>query len=121
MSQGTATDYKVHQWLQEISDAGWVSLHYDDPLIGAINQNEISGGGYARQKAVFTVPANRAIWNTADIVWTGLLQGQITHWGIYDDHTLGNLTYSGRLPGIVSLLNGKGYRIGAGDFALSMA
>src|SRR4051812_7480936 len=121
MSQGSASDYQVHAWLQQIVASAYGSLHYDDPTLGAINNNEVSGGGYLRPQILFTAPVNRGIWNSADIIWNGLLQGQITHWGINDASAGGNLIYSGRLPGITSLLTGRGYRIGAGGLAVSFA
>ena len=47
MSSGSFTDEQVHVWLQEVADAGWISLHFDTPALGAVGLAEISGAGTA--------------------------------------------------------------------------
>jgi hypothetical protein len=121
MSVGTFTDQRVHKWLQDIADAGWVSLHYDSPALDGIGGSEISGGGYARVKVDFTQPTNRAIWSITDARWTGLVQTTLTHFGVWDSQVKGSLEGYGLLPSKVIILTGKGYVIKAGNLALSFA
>lgn len=119
MSDGTFTDYKVHQWLQEVANGAWVSLHYDSPSLGGVGASEISGGGYKRSKVPFSQPSNRTIWSLGDARFTGLTQNQLTHFGIWDKTTLGNLVAYGRLPSTRVVLNGQGYVIFEGELAIS--
>lgn len=116
---GSFSDYQVHQWLLEVSDGSWVSLHYDTPALGGTGLNEVSGGGYLRQQAHFSSPANRAIWSLADVRFTGLLQHQLTHFGIWNDQDQGDLLAYASLPERVTVLNGWGYTIRQGELALS--
>lgn len=120
MSQGAFTDEQVHIWLQEIADNAWVSLHFDTPALGGIGRNEISGGGYLRVKGKFTSPANRAIWSVDDVRWTGLTQTILTHYGVWNHPTHGMMRAYGRLPQKVSLLNGWGHLMRAGELAVSI-
>ena len=121
MSSGTFTDDQVHDWLSDIAVAGWVSMHYESPGIGGIGKAEISGGGYLRVQATFSDPANRSMWNTADIRFTGLRQNRLTHFGIWDSATGGMLRAYGELPEEKTVLDGQGYVIYAGKLALSVA
>jgi hypothetical protein len=120
MSDGTWSDEQVHLWLQDVADAGWVSLHYDSPILGGLDRAEISGGGYKRIKVSFSQPSNRIIWSLTDARFTGLVQTQLTHFGIWSGESLGMLRASGLLPTKVIILNGKGFVIPAGELALSI-
>lgn len=117
---GGFEDWQVHQWLQEVADAGWISLHYDSPGLDLITRAEIEGGGYTRFKMAFSQPANRTIWSLIDARFTGLLQTRLTHFGVWTDEFQGSLRASGRLPEAVTVLNGKGYILHAGELALSI-
>ena len=114
------TDAKVHQWLEEIADEAWLSLHYDTPDLGGIGSCEIFGGGYQRQRVSFTKPANRTIWSLAEVRFTGLTENQLTHIGIWDDQYNGTLCASCPLPEKKIIVNGWGYVIPEGELALSL-
>ena len=118
--EGSFTDSQVHKWLQDIADNGWVSLHYDMPALGGIGLCEIDGGGYNRQKAIFSQPANRSIWSLEDIRFTGLRQTQLTHFGVFTKQQNGLMICYGRLPEKQIILNGKGYIIHEGELAISI-
>jgi len=117
--EGSFSDDYVHEWLQQVSDAAYVSLHYDTPALGSVGANEIHGGGYARTKVAFTQPANRVIWSMEDAVFTGLTQNQITHFGIWNQGINGRLICYGRLPTPAIITTGQGYVIYEGEIALS--
>jgi hypothetical protein len=120
MSNGTFSDEQVHRWLQEVADAGWVGLHYDDPTLGGVSRAEISGGGYARVRMSFSQPSNRSIWSLIDARFTGLVQTRLTHFSVWDSQNLGLFRASGELPTKVIVLNGKGFVVPAGQLALSL-
>jgi hypothetical protein len=119
--EGSVSDEQVHRWLQNIADAGFVSLHVDTPALGGIDRAEISGGGYRRFEMAWTQPANRSIWSQKDAKFTGLMQCRISYFGIWSQLHGGLLRAYAELPKPVSILNGKGYVIPAGELAISLA
>jgi hypothetical protein len=116
---GTFTDQTVNEWLQQIAEKAFCSLHYDSPAMGGVGAAEISGGGYRRIKVSFSQPSNRVIWSLADVRWTGLEQTQITHFGLWNTARKGALLAYGPLPEKRVVLNGQGYSIREGELALS--
>ena len=119
MSDGSLTEEQAHTWLQDIADAGWVSLHYDSPALNGIDRAEIAGGGYQRVKMAFSQPNNRAIWSLIDARFTGLQQTKLVYFGVWDKKTKGMLRAYGELPTPAVVLNGKGYILHAGLIAIS--
>ncbi len=110
----------MHQWLQVIADGSWISLHYDTPALADASFSEIYGGGYVRQKAACAQPTSRTIWSILPIRFTGLTQGQLTHFGVWDSQTGGLLLAYAALPERVPLLSGQGYVIPDGELAISV-
>jgi hypothetical protein len=119
MSSGSFTDEQVHIWLQEVADAGWISLHFDTPALGAVGLAEISGGGYRRVNMIWSQPVNRIIWSLDDARFIGLTQTQLTHFGVWDQQFQGMLRAYGDLPEKINVLNGWGYALKAGELAVS--
>lgn len=119
---GTFDDATVHGWLQDLIDAGmWVSLHYEDPALMGIGRGEISGGGYVRLTSGWSTPASRTTWNLAALAFVGLPAVTLTHFGIWDDDTGGDIKGYGALAQPKIIGAGQAYRILAGDLALSIA
>lgn len=54
---------------------------------------QVSGGGYARQSVTFGAASGGAIANSGAVSWTasGANYGTVTHIGIFDASTAGNL------------------------------
>jgi hypothetical protein len=117
---GTITDDQAHAWLQDIADAGWISLHYDNPGLGDENLAEIYGGGYLRYKMAFSPPANRGIWSLYDARFTGLNQTKLVYFGIWTNQHKGWLRAYGELPRAKVVTNGGGYVIPQGELAISI-
>lgn len=69
----------------------WLSLHTADPLHGGLNTAELVGGGYARQRVGWSVPANRTITNTGDVMFQQLPVATIGWLGVYDAGVGGTL------------------------------
>ena len=123
MSYGTFEDETVHAWLACVRDNAWVSLHYESPALSVTSRGEISGGGYVRRNANFSVPASRAMWLLEDVIFTGLLENRLTHFGIWNAKSAGKLKAYGLLTpdgSEVRILDGNGYVLHAGDLALSI-
>jgi hypothetical protein len=117
---GSLTDEQAHRWLQQIADAGWVSLHFDTPALGGVDRAEIVGGGYQRFKMAWSQPTNRAIWSLVDARYAGLQQTKITYFGVWSGSGKDAfLRAYGELPEPRVVLNGKGFILHAGSIAVS--
>ena len=82
---------------------------------------ELSGSGYARQATAFTVSGYTAS-NTAAAEWataTGSW-GTITHVGVFDAATSGNLLAYGALTASKTIATGDVFRIPAGDLDITL-
>jgi|SRR5262245_54449373 len=125
MAYGSVTDAQVHEWLKDIAESGWISLHFDTPALGGELHNELDGGGYQRFKMIWSPPTNRAIWSMVDARFTGLLATKITFFGVWNMKGTGTVDNPARLmayaelPEPVVVLNGKGYVLHQGDVAIS--
>jgi len=82
---------------------------------------EVSGGGYARQSAAFTVSGNTAS-NSASIEYPTATAsyGTVTHVGIYDASTGGNLMAYASLTASKAIDTGDVFRIPTGDLDITL-
>ncbi len=105
----------------------YISLHTGSPLDDDSGANEVSGGSYARvtKTAGFTVAGGGAgtasnttavSFPTATANW-----GTVTHVGIYDAATVGNLLAHGALDTSRTVNSGGTVEFGAGDLVMSLA
>jgi len=82
---------------------------------------EVSGGSYARQSGSFTVSGNTATTDaaiefpTATGTW-----GTVTHIGIYDAVSAGNLLAYAALTTSKSIASGDVFRIPTGDIDITL-
>ena len=82
---------------------------------------EVSGGSYARQAGSFSVSGNTATttaaieFPTATASW-----GTITHIGIYDAASAGNLLAYASLTASKSIASGDVFRIPTGDIDITL-
>ena len=100
----------------------YVSLHTADPT-DAGTGTEVSGGSYARQSATFGAPSNGASATSADITFpqaTGNW-GTVTHIGIWDALTTGNLFYHTQLDASKTIDTGDVFKIASGSLTVTLA
>jgi hypothetical protein len=104
----------------------YVALYTSDPT-AADTGTEVSGGDYARQEVSFTVPTiingKQTIRNSADIVFpiaTGDW-GTVSHVGIRDAATGGNLLYYGPWSAARTILEGDRPRILQDSLVLTLS
>jgi len=100
----------------------YVGLFTDDPT-DADTGTEVSGGSYARQSASFDTPSNGASTTDADITFptaTGNW-GTVTHFGLYDALTSGNLLYHGALNNSKIIQTGDIFKIETGNLTVTLA
>ena len=103
----------------------YVALYTTDPT-DADSGTEVSGGSYARVKVLFNAPVDiggeAVCANTATIEFPEATNswGTVTHIGIRDSLTVGNLLYHGVLQTPKSIDAGDVFRFLAGDIKIGM-
>lgn len=100
----------------------YLALYTSDPT-DADSGTEVSGGAYARQSVAFDAPSNGVTQNTSDITFPQATAdwGTITHVGLRDALTGGNLLFHGALSPNTQINNGGQLQIDAGDLEVTLA
>ena len=98
----------------------YLALFTSDPAEDG-SGTEVSGGDYARQSVAFTVSGNTAS-NTAAIEYPTATAsyGSVTHVGIYDASTAGNLMAYAALTSAKTIASGDVFRVPAGDLDITL-
>lgn len=93
-----------------------LALYTSDPT-DADSGTEVSGGSYARQPVAFDAAASGATQNTAEIVFPVATAnwGTITHIGLRDATSGGNLLAHAPLAASKAIDSGDQFRISAGE------
>ena len=100
----------------------YVSLFTSDPT-DAGTGTEVSGGSYARTAVTFGAPSNGVSTNSADVTFptaTGSW-GTVTHIGIHDALTTGNLLYHTALDTSKTIGSGDIFKITTGNLSVTLA
>jgi hypothetical protein len=101
--------------------AVYVGLYTSDPGEGNTG-TEVSGGSYARTAVTFGAPSNGVSTNSASVTFptaTGTW-GTVTHIGILDATTSGNLLYYTPLDASKSIASGDVFTISTGNLSVTM-
>ena len=82
---------------------------------------EVSGGGYGRQAVTFTISGNTAS-NNAAIEWDTATAGYgtVTHVGVFDAATSGNLIAYAALTTSKTIDTGDVFRLPSGDLDITL-
>jgi len=82
---------------------------------------EVSGGGYARQSVAFTTSGNTTSNNAAVEFPTATGNyGTVTHVGVYDASTSGNLMAYAALSSNKTIETGDVFRVPSGDLDITL-
>mgnify|MGYP006908242532 FL=1 len=99
----------------------YVGLFTADPTDTGSGATEISGNGYARVSASFTVSGNAATTSAAvEFAAATGSWGTISHIGIFDASTGGNLIAHSALTASKAIANGDVFRIPASDIDITL-
>jgi hypothetical protein len=103
----------------------YIGLYTASPTDTGSGATEISGSSYARQSMSFAVPDTTAgtTSTNADITFpqaTGAW-GTITHFGIYDAATAGNLLFWGAFTASKTIASGDVFKISSGNLTVTAA
>lgn len=98
-----------------------LALYTSDPT-DADSGTEVSGGSYARQAVSFDAAASGATQNSADVTFpvASANWGTITHVGVRDAASGGNLLWHGPLTASKTINTGDQFKIAAGDLDVSL-
>lgn len=99
----------------------YVALYTTDPT-DADTGTEVSGGSYARQAVTFGAPSNGVTTNSASVTFptaTGNW-GTITHIGIRDASTAGNLLYHTPLDTSKTVNTSDVFTISSGNLSVTL-
>lgn len=101
--------------------AVYVGLYTTDPGEGNTG-TEVSGGSYARTAVTFGAPSNGVSTNSGAVTFptaTGTW-GTVTHIGILDASTSGNLLYYTPLDASKSIASGDVFTISTGNLSVTL-
>ena len=100
----------------------YVALYTTDPT-DADTGTEVTGGSYARQSVTFAAPSNGVTTNSADVTFPTctLAWGTVTHIGIRDASTAGNLLYHTPLDASKTIDLGDIFKITTGNLSVTLA
>lgn len=100
----------------------YVALFTTDPT-DAGTGTEVSGGSYARTSVTFAAPSNGASASNADCTFPTCTStwGTVTHIGLYDASTSGNLLYHTPLDTSKLIETGDIFKIASGSLTVTLA
>lgn len=100
----------------------YVGLHTADPTDAGTGA-EVAGNSYARTSVTFGAPSGGVATSNADCTFpqaTGTW-GTITHIGLWDASTTGNLLYHTQLDSSKTIENGDIFKIASGSLTVTLA
>ena len=99
----------------------WLALFTDDPT-DADTGTEVAASSYGRVQITFIAPTNGSTENDAELAFAQATEswGTITHIGVYDAETAGNLLYHGALSAGRIIAVDDTFRIAAGDLDITL-
>ena len=100
----------------------YVALFTTDPT-DAGSGTEVTGGSYARTAVTFGAPSNGVSTNSADVTFSTCTAswGTVSHIGIYDALTTGNLLYHTPLDTSKTIDTGDIFKISSGNLSVTLA
>lgn len=99
----------------------YLGLFTSDPT-DAGTGTEVSGGAYTRKPITFSSAVNGTSVSSADVLYDVATAnwGTITHIGIYDALTSGNMIYAGLLTTSTIINTGDQFKIALGDVSIAL-
>ena len=100
----------------------YVSLYTSDPT-DADTGTEVSGGSYARTAVTMGAPSNGVSTNSADVTFPTCTAswGTVSHIGIHDASTAGNLLFHTPLDTSKTIDSGDIFKIASGNLSVTLA
>ncbi|MGG3210544.1 hypothetical protein ABEO92_10585 [Geobacillus stearothermophilus] len=102
--------------------AVYLALYTSDPT-DANTGTEVTGGSYQRQQITFSAPSDGMVSNSNEILFPVATAnwGTVTHIGILDAATGGNLLFYGAVTTPKMISTNDQLKINAGDISITLA
>ena len=102
--------------------AVYLALFTSDPT-DAGSGTEVSGNGYSRQAITFASASSGSASSSSaeEFTASGGAFGTVTHFGIFDASTSGNLLYHGALTASKTIADGDTLRFASGNITITEA
>lgn len=102
--------------------AVYVGLFTSDPTDAGTGV-EVTGGSYVRKTATFAAPSSGTCATNADVQFDQATAdwGLVTHFGIFDASSGGNLLYHGQLTSSKNIETGDVFKINSGNLTVTLA
>jgi len=100
----------------------YVALYTSDPT-DADTGTEVTGGSYTRTAVTFAAPSNGVSLNSADVTFPTCTAawGTVTHIGLRDASTAGNLLYHTPLDVSKAITTGDVFKIATGNLSVELS
>ena len=102
------------------NDTPYLALYTASPNAGG-GGTEVSGGSYARLPITFSSITSGTMSNTASIVFSGLPNATITHYGVLNAATGGTLKVYGALNSSVAAVSRDQVQFPVGSITINLA
>lgn len=96
----------------------YLALYTSDPTVADVGI-EVTGGSYSRKSISFGTEANGTVASNAIINFTSMPQVTVTHWGIRDASSGGNLLYFGAFDIPIDVAAAATLPIASGNLTLT--
>lgn len=101
-------------------DTPYLALYTTDPTAAGTG-DEVTGGSYIRKAITFGAISGNSISNTSAVVFTGMPAATVTHFGIRDSVTNGDLLVYGTLNAPVTTIAGDEVNFPIGNISISIS
>lgn len=95
----------------------YLALYTNNPTVSDTG-TEVTGGSYARQQLSFANAVNGAKTSNTSETISNMPATTVTHWGIRDASSGGNLLYFGAFDLPIQLNAGNSFPIASGDIVI---
>ena len=101
-------------------DTPHLALYTSNPGVDNTG-TECSGGSYARKPITFGAVSGNSISNSAVVTFAAMPTATVTHWGILDSLTGGDLKVYGALDGTVGSVTGDEIIFPVGNLTIKLS
>lgn len=125
---GSISDYLEDKLLDHVFNTAYskpatvyLGLSTADPLDDASGLAEPSGNGYVRKAITFGAAASRSITQSGDVNFDEASGswGTLTHWGVFDAESGGNMMAHGALNDSKAVVSGNTPSVASGEVVIS--
>ena len=98
----------------------YLALHTSDPGPAGSTATELSGGGYARKKVLFSPAGSKSISLSTPVAFTSLRACTVTHYALWDALSGGNIIAYAALTTSKTVANGGQITVTNSQFTVTI-